>query len=449
VSRVPTRLPVCVVGAGPAGLAMARALKRAGLPFQVFEKNPGVGGIWDPDHAGSPMYDSAHFISSRDAPMSTFRGHPFPRDAAIYPSHRQVLAYLQAFAADEGLLPHIRTGARVESATPDDTGWRVSVNGIERHYSAVVCASGTLWEPVIADLPGAATFSGRIRHSVTYRSPRELSGRRVLIVGAGNSAVDIASDAARSAAAVSLSMRRGYWFVPKFVGGEPSDTFFRRANALPGWASPPDAAALLKLLAGPPEAYGLPAPDHEPFASHPIMNSEVLSHLGHGRIKPRPAISHLTASAVVYSDGAVEEIDEIILATGYRAATPFLPGGLFEHGDGLRPELFMRLCHRSRRDLYGLGFIETNSSVFRLVDLGAELIALDLLQRSAEPPGRSLLDELIASDAEPDLTGGRRRIATARHVGYVDSSAYAAALTELIALASPRDRLIDDAAAAA
>ncbi len=424
-------LPVCVVGAGPAGLAMARALKAAGLDFDVYEKNPGVGGIWDADHPGSPMYDSAHFISSRDAPMSSFGGHPFPRTAAVYPSRADVLGYLQQFAQAEALTPHIRLSTAVQQATPREDGWEVVAGGTTRFYSALVCASGTLWDPVVPDLPGAARFPGTIRHSVTYRSADELRGKRVVIVGAGNSAVDIACDAARVARSVSLSMRRGYWFVPKFVGGEPSDIFFRRADALPSWMSPPDAAALLSLLVGPPQAYGLPTPDHAPFASHPIMNSEVLHHLGHGRIAPRGEISRLEAGEVVYADGAREAADEIILATGYRAETPYLPEGLFDYGAGLRPRLWMRLFHPSRRDIYGLGFLETNSSVFRLVDMGAQIIAGHIQAGRTGAPARQALDRLIDTGFGPDI-GGATRIETARHVDYVDSRSYGQALEALL-----------------
>jgi hypothetical protein len=115
-------LKVCVVGAGPAGLAMGRALKQAGIAFDIFEKNPGVGGIWNPAFAGSPMYDSAHFISSKTAPTSTYEGHAFPDSAAIYPSHAEVLAYLEAFARNEGLMPHIHGGTPVDFANRDDYG---------------------------------------------------------------------------------------------------------------------------------------------------------------------------------------------------------------------------------------------------------------------------------------------------------------------------------------
>jgi len=411
---------------------MARALKTAGLAFDVFERNPGVGGIWSPDHAGSPMYESAHFISSKGAPTSTFRGHPFSAGAATYPSHAEVLAYLQGFAEAEGLMPHVRLSTPVERAEQAGDGWRVRAGGETWDYTALVCASGTLWDPIAPELAGAETFGGTIRHSVTYRAADEVRGKRVLVVGAGNSGVDIACDAARVAASVSLSLRRGYWFVPKFIAGEPTDLFFRRRNGLPEWAHPPDTAALLKLLVGPPEAYGLPAPDHQPFASHPIMNSEVLHHMGHGRIRSCPAIEHLEPGAVVYADGTREEVDEIILATGYRASVPYLPESTFDYAGGNRPHLWMRLFHRTVPSLYGLGFIETNSSVYGLFDLGAELIAGHIAAKQSDSLAAASLDAAIAAGDEPDLTNGLARIGTTRHVGYVDSRSYEAALQALI-----------------
>lgn len=423
---------VCVVGAGPAGLATARALKQAGLAFEVYEKNPGIGGIWSPGFAGSPMYDSAHFISSKDEPTSTFRGHPFPTDAAIYPSHRHVLAYLHGVAEAEGLLPHVRLSTAVEQAAWTGRVWRVTAGGRTSDYAALVCASGTLWDPVMPELPGADAFGRTIRHSVTYRSADEVRGKRIVVVGAGNSGVDIACDAARVASSVSLSMRRGYWFVPKFIAGQPADLFFRRRNGLPDWAHPPDAAALLRLLVGSPDAYGLEEPDHPPFAAHPIMNSEVLHHIGHGRIRPRRGILRLEAGVVVYSDGAREEVDELILATGYRASAPYLPKDTFGYDGGNRPRLWMRLFHPENPMLYGIGFIETNSSVYRLLDLGAELVAGHIAAKLSGDPAAAALDAAIAAGSEPDMTNGLRRIDSPRHVGYVDSRAYQAALIALI-----------------
>jgi hypothetical protein len=412
---------VCVVGAGPAGLAMGRALREAGIAFDIFEKNDGVGGIWNPAFAGSPMYDSAHFISSKTAPTSTYEGHAFPESAATYPSHAEVLAYLEDFARAEDLLPHIHTNTPVERVVRNADGWLVDVDGQPRQYDAVVCASGTLWDPTIPNFPGQDSFSGTIRHSVTYRSADEVRGKRVLVIGSGNSGVDIACDAARSAEHVSLSLRRGYWFVPKFIAGEPTDLFFRRQNALPDWVHPPDAASLLKLLVGPPENYGLPEPDHAPFTSHPIMNSEVLHHLGHGRIVARKAVSNIEREHVTFVDGQKESFDEIILATGYRASVPYLDQDMLEFDDGNRPKFWMRLIHEKQPNLYGLGFIETNSSVYRLFDIGAQLIVRHMQ---------------IGFDlgVEPDLTGGLSRVSSERHVGYVDSRTYQKAMEDMLAV---------------
>lgn len=423
---------VGVVGAGPAGLAMGRALLEAGIGFDILERHPGIGGIWNPDHPGSPMYRSAHFISSKAAPMSTFKGFPFAESVAVYPSHREVLAYLEGFADRAGLRPHIQLSHNVASAERSGDHWRVTLgDGEVRLYSDLVCASGTLWDPNLPELPGA--FSGTVRHSVSYRWADELAGKTVLVVGTGNSGVDIACDAARTADRVLLSLRRGYWFVPKFIRGVPADIFFRTPDGLPSWAHPPDAAALLELLVGNPAAYGLPAPDHPPFASHPIMNSEVLHHIGHGRIEPRRQVVACDGREVAFVGGARDRVDEIILATGYRASVPYLAPGILSYGDGNRPDLWLRLFHRRVPNLFGLGFIETNSSVYRLFDLGAELIAKYIAARRAGARGAADLAAAIAGEAEPDLTGGVARIASARHAGYVDSRAYARALVETTA----------------
>jgi hypothetical protein len=421
---------VCVVGAGPAGLAMGRALSEAGVAFEIFERHPGVGGIWNPGHPGSPMYQSAHFISSKHAPASTFRGFPFPAAAAAYPSHKEVRAYLENFASTSGLLRHIAVSTAVDWAEPCDGGWDVRLSdGSVRRCAELVCASGTLWEPVMPELPGS--FRGSIRHSMSYRSPNEVKGKSVLIMGGGNSGADIACDTARTAERVLFSLRRGYWFVPKFIRGMPADVFFRTPDGLPAWVHPPDAASLLELLVGNPGAYGLPAPDHAPFTSHPIMNSEILHHIGHGRVEPRGAITRTAGNDIEFADGTCDRVDEIICATGYRASVPYLDPALLDYGGGTRPDLWLRLFHKRIPTLYALGFIETNSGVYRLFDLGAQLIARHIRARWDGAASANALSDAIASGVEPDLTGGISRIASARHRGYVDSRTYEKVLTEV------------------
>lgn len=176
-------LDTCVIGAGPAGLAVARALRERNLPSTHLERHEAVGGVRDIENPGSPMYDSAHFISGRT--LSGFGGFPMPDSYADDPPHKDILANLRSFAEAYGLTERVEFGVEV-------------------------------------------------RHTVGYRSAEELKGKRVLVVGAGNSGCDIASDAARSADHAVLSMRRGYWCIPQHAFGRPVDTLAAPCFAVPG-----------------------------------------------------------------------------------------------------------------------------------------------------------------------------------------------------------------------
>ena len=208
---------VCIVGAGPGGLSAARALKAQGLDYDQYERHTGVGGIWDMTNPGSPIYQSAHFISSRD--LSGFIGFPMPKDYPDYPSNQQILAYVNSFADAFGLRERVHFGSGVADVSKQEDGrWRVTLdNGSRRLYGAVVCATGVTWDPNMPAFKGS--FDGEVRHSVTYKRPDEFSGKKVLVVGLGNSGADIACDAAMNADQAFISIRRGYHFIPKHLFG--------------------------------------------------------------------------------------------------------------------------------------------------------------------------------------------------------------------------------------
>lgn len=409
---------VLVVGAGPAGLAAARALRANGVDYLQVERHAGVGGLWDIDNPGTPMYESAHFISSRT--LSAFSGYPMSDDYPDYPSRRQVLAYLKGFAKHNDLLPNIRFNTSVRSIQlQDDASWSATFDdGSQQQYSAVICASGMLWEPLTPQYPGH--FDGVIRHSVTYRNADDLRGKRVLVVGAGNSGCDIACDIGRVADQTYLSVRRGYWFIPKHVFGIPSDVFADSGPHLPVRLQQRLFAWLLRIINGDVTRLGLPKPDHRLFETHPILNTEILQRLQHGDVIAKPDIARLDGSQVVFADGTSMPIDVIITATGYRHTIPYAQGYV---GDEQFPdELYLSAFSRQHHNLIVMGFIETNSAAFGLFDLSAQLVAGYLRAQRDDPAAAAAFDARIASD-HPDLSGGIDFVHSPRHTGYVDSTA--------------------------
>jgi len=415
--RVDRSDAVCVVGAGPAGLAAARALRRQGIDYDHVERHSDVGGLWDIDNPGSPMYESAHLISSRT--LSGFLDHPMPDSFPDYPSHRQILAYLRSFADAFGLRDAIRFGTSVTELTQERNGtWLVATSdGALTRYGAVIAATGAQWAPNRPTLPGR--FDGEILHSVDYRSPESMRGRRVLVVGAGNSGCDIASDIGRVAERTWISVRRGYWFIPKHVFGIPSDVFADNGPTLPMWLEQRVFGVLLRLLLGDVRRLGLPRPDHRLFESHPILNSELLSRLQHGDVVAKPDVARLDGPDVVFADGSREQVDVVLLATGYRHEIPWAQRWF---GDGQHPDLYLSVFSREHRNLFGIGYVETNSGAYPMFDAAAHLIACYLADQRRDPGRAARFADAIAHD-RPDLTRGIRFVGSPRHTGYVDSIA--------------------------
>jgi amino acid transporter len=418
-----------LIGAGPAGLVAARALRAEGVPFDWFERGFAVGGIWNADATGSPMYASAHFISSRH--MSGFVGHPMPGDYPDYPSWRQVRDYVVGFAEAEGLTDLVAFDTSVTSAVPVEGGWDVTLStGETRRYAGVVAAPGVNWHPNVPTYEGAELFRGEIRHSVTYRDAAEFAGKRVLVVGAGNSGVDIACDAARTADAAFLSVRRGYRFIPKHIGGVPTDALL--AGKLPpphGMSLPTDETKFLDRLVGDLTRYGLPAPDHELLASHPIMNTQVLHHLGHGDLHARADVVRFTADGVVFADGTEERVDLVILATGYTYGMPFLAEDLLPWRGG-RPELYLNMFSREHDGLAVLGFVEFADAAYQRFEEMAQLIVLDIVLRENGGPAWESWRARKSTD-RPDLRGGKTYVDSPRHANYVDAMTYQVVLADL------------------
>ncbi len=411
----------CIVGAGPGGLAAARAFLNLGLEIDVFERHRAIGGIWDRENQGTPMYESAHFISSRD--LSSYHGFKMPANYPDYPNQRQILDYLRSFARAYDLEKHIRLSTSVEHAEWDGSHWQVRTSdGRTRAYLTLTCANGTQWFPSMPTIRGAETFSGTVLHSQTYNKGSELVGKRVLVVGAGNSGVDIACDAARFAASAAISVRRGYYLIPKHIFGMPADVFGESGPHLPMKIAQRIFPFFIKMVIGDPSKHGWPKPDHKLFETHPIVNDQILHHLRHGDIVVRPEIASFDGDVVVFTDGKREPYDLVIMATGYQTKVPYLDESVFVW-KGNRPNLYLRLFNQSQPGLAAIGFTEGDGGAYELFDDMADMIARNSWAAEHDRTQFEILRQRFAG-ADPDLSGGVKHQTTDRHAAYVNLHAW-------------------------
>jgi len=365
----------CVIGAGPCGITAAKALLEAGLrDVVVYEKNDQVGGNWlfSPEPGHSSVFETTHIISSRK--LSQYSDYPFPEGTPDYPGHRELRAYFQGYARRFGVDRLIRFGTTVERAEPDPAGgWRVTLaTGESERFDRLLVASGHHWDPRMPSWPGR--FTGRLLHSHDFKSAAPFEGQRVLVVGGGNSACDIAVETARVSSFTGISMRRGYHFVPKFLLGIPSDELHERFLLVPRPLRVRILGLLLRLLNGSAERYGLARPDHPFMSTHPVVNSELLYFIRHGRVHPRPDVVRLEDRDVHFADGRVESYDAILAATGFRISFPFLDRSLVDFSSGPVP-LYLRAFSERFPDLYFIGLFQPIGCIWPLAELQGRLVA--------------------------------------------------------------------------
>lgn len=400
---------IAIIGAGPSGLAAARALGRAGIDVVGFEAASDVGGLWDIENPRSTMYESAHLISSRTT--TEFAELPM-RSTADYPGHRELREYFRLYADTFGLREKFRFATPVTSVVRETDGW--SVNG--EAFDGVILANGTLAEPSVPTFPG--TFTGELLHSSRYQSASIFAGKRVLIVGAGNSGCDIAVDAVHHAASVDLSVRRGYYFVPRYLFGRPSDTL-NQGRPLPARLKQAIDTRVLRAFTGDPVRFGFPKPDYRLYESHPIVNTLVLGHLGQGDLRVVPGPERFEGSTVHFTDGTAGKYDLVILATGYTLDYPFVDRREL-NWSGMAPELYLNIFPPNFSGLFVMGMIEASGIGWQGRYEQAELIASYL---SADPAAAEAFRRRVERPW-PDLTGGYRYLALERMSYYVNKDAY-------------------------
>lgn len=428
---------VCVIGAGTSGLAMVKNLRQAGIKVDCLERESDLGGNWNIALRCSRVMASTHLISSKK--LTEYLDHPMPEDWPEFPSQRLVLDYLRSYADRFGLYESIEFGAGVrrvtrwegQGALSSNQGWLVELESGElRHYGRLVIANGHNWDHSFPQwssrgsgrVDASASFEGVELHSGEYKSPSSIAGKRVLVVGGGNSGCDIAVECSQHAAVTRLSLRRGYHFLPKFYRGLPIDAV---GEKLLHWRLPIGlrrvlARAIIYLVQGPRLGTGLPRPDHKLFETHPTINSQLIYQLRHGDLEVRPDVERLTTTGVRYIDGREEAFDAIIYATGYRLSFPFLDNAELNWQDG-RPRLHLNVFHPERDDLFVIGMIQPDSGQWGLVDRQARLVTQYLLASEASTgAARSFSEQKRAGDS----AGPIRYLDTPRHLLEVEHYSY-------------------------
>ncbi|MFI8383728.1 flavin-containing monooxygenase [Pseudomonas sp. NPDC079086] len=413
-----------IIGAGPMGLCTARQLHKHGIDFVGFELHADVGGLWDIDNPHSTMYDSAHLISSKGT--TQFTEFPMRDDVAPYPHHSEMRRYFRDYARYFGLYAHYQFNTRVVEIQRLDKGWKLisEYDGVQREwlFDGVLMANGTLHTPNQPALPGE--FTGERMHSSDYRSAAVFEGKRVLVIGCGNSACDIAVDAVHRAASVDLSVRRGYYFLPKFTLGRPTDTL-GKAVKLPRPLKQLLDGLLVRALVGKPSQYGLPDPDYKLYESHPVMNSLVLHYLGHGDIKARRDIAKVEGLQVTFTDGEQAEYDLILQGTGYKLDYPFIDRAhLNWPSNAGAPQLYLNVFHPEYDDLFMLGMVEASGLGWQGRDEQAELVALYIKSMQAGSQAARDFQTLKRERASVRLDGGYKYLQLERMAYYVHKDSY-------------------------
>jgi Flavin-binding monooxygenase-like len=429
-----TQPRICVIGAGPCGLTAVKNLLQVGCGDVIcFEEGSGIGGNWaftdDPQRVS--VYAGARAISSRR--LSAFDDFPMPDTYPDFPSHQQLFAYFTAYARAFRLERHIRLDSRVTHCALDADGrWAVGVtaSGVARveTFDAVVVCSGHHREPLIPEYPGS--FTGAILHSSAYKRPDRFRGQRVLVVGAGNSAADIAVEVGAVAARTALSMREGAYVFPRLVLGRPADVHYnfwqgrvpRRwlRSALRLW---------LRLAIGRWEAYGLQRPTHAPLEKHPIVNSGLLDAVRGGGVVVRPGIDRYDGQTVCFANGVQEPFDSIVMATGFRIGFPFLPTTIAGWDMAATPPLYLKMMHPTVSSLFFIGLFQPIGCVWRLAEYQTRIAALQIVGQLPRPP--DIAERIRREVGQPQ----RRHDASPRRAIEVDHRAFRRELLSVLGAA--------------
>ncbi|WP_207840504.1 flavin-containing monooxygenase [Williamsia soli] len=413
-----------VIGAGISGLTAGKMLGDYDIPYTCFELSDRIGGNWafGNPNGYSSAYRSLHIDTSKH--RLSFKDYPMPQSYPDFPHHTQIKSYLEDYADAFDLKRNIEFENGVTHARRlESGGWELQTQrGEQRHVDLLVVGNGHHWDPRTPVFPGS--FTGESIHAHEYIDPKDplsLSDKRILIIGIGNSAADIAVELSSKSTGneVTLSTRSGAWIVPKYIAGRPADKYYKTSPYVPlswqrkiaQWGQP--------LSAGRPENFGLPTPNHKFFEAHPTQSVELPLRLGSGDVTPKPNVARLDGRRVHFDDGTSGDFDVIIYATGYNITFPFFDEDFISAPDNHIP-LYKRMFKPGIDDLVFIGFAQSTPTLFPFVECQSRLLGAYAAGRY-RLPSQEVMEEVIISDQQK-YTG--HMLDRPRHTQQVDYFIY-------------------------
>jgi dimethylaniline monooxygenase (N-oxide forming) len=421
---VNSALPLtCIIGAGSSGITAARSLHQRRIPFDLYEAGPSIGGNWVFGNANgmSSAYRNLHSNTSRD--RMQYEAYPMPRSYPAFPHHSQIARYFEDFVDHFGFREQIKFNTTVIGAERGEDGiWTVkSDDGETRHYDALLVANGHHWLQYWPDPPYPGSFDGPVMHAHEYIDNEQFRDRNILIVGMGNSAMDIAVESSNVARRTLVSTRRGQHILPKWLFGAPLDQLghWGWSTHVPWRIREAVLGLLVWLTVGRPEDYGLPRPSQRIGRSEVSVSSRFPDRVLHGKVEIKPGIEALAGRGVRFLDGSEEAVDVIVYCTGYRIAFPFFDERLLRvEGNAVRLYRNLRLPHID--NLFFIGLLQPLGAHMPLAEAQGEWVAEYLLGRYRFPPRRAIERDIRKVQA----ANAARYVRSPRHTIQVDRDDY-------------------------
>jgi dimethylaniline monooxygenase (N-oxide forming) len=424
---------VCIIGAGPSGIATAKVFKDNHIAFDCYEKGSKLGGVWrfKNDNGLSAAYKSLHINTNRT--IMAYSDYPMPDHFPMFPHHSDVITYFENYATHFDILSSITFNTTVTKVEVLSEGFMVYFdNAAPKKYEKVIVANGHHWNPRMPKPEFPGHFDGEIMHSHDYKEVEQVVNKDVLIVGIGNSAVDIACEAARThSGKIVISTRSGAYIVPNWIWSLPFDSLANPLTAkLPLWLQRKLLGITLWLARGNQEDYGVPKPKRPLLSEHPTLSQDLLNLSGRGLIKFKPNIKRLEGGEVYFEDGTSQRFDTIIYATGYKVTFPFLKHiAAFDVEETNDIRLYNKVIHPDFQNLFFVGLMQPLGAIMPLSEVQAKWIA-QLINKKVKLPKVEIMKKAIEKDSEK-LKGRYKE--SARHTLQVDFHAYKAEIEKALA----------------